>query len=157
MKKKHSIIASCLISLALTANVEAEEAHFAENTLIIPYVSVDFEPGHFVNVQFKLAADGRWDLMSATPIPAWLKALIDELKAEPVANPPAQMIQFTYHGATVYYLPPRCCDIMSILYDADGNVLCSPDGGLTGKGDGRCPDFIETIKDEVVIWRDNRS
>ena len=157
MKNTHSVIAGCFISLALTTNVWAEGPHFAEDILTIPHVNVDFEPGHFVDVQFKLAADGRWDLMNATPIPAWLKVLIDELKAESVANPPAQIIQYTYNGATVYYLPPKCCDIMSVLYDVEGNVLCSPDGGLTGEGDGRCPDFAETATEEVVIWRDDRS
>jgi hypothetical protein len=163
MKKTHSVVAGGMISVALaTSSVWAEEAHFAEGILTIPQVVVDFEPGSFVNVQFKLAADGRWDLINATPenqpiIPEWLTALIDKLSTEPVANPPAQIIQYTYNKATVYYLPPRCCDIMSVLYDVDGNILCQPDGGITGRGDGQCPDFQDTKTDEVIIWRDERN
>jgi len=161
INKRHSVVAGGIISVALATSVWAEEAHFAEGILTIPQVNVDFEPGSFVNVQFKLAADGRWDLINATPetkpiIPEWLKALIDELSAAPVANPPAQIIQYTYNKATVYYLTPRCCDIMSVLYDVDGNILCHPDGGITGSGDGQCADFPDTKTDEVVIWRDDR-
>jgi hypothetical protein len=86
----------------------------------------------------------------------WLTSLINKLSAAPVANPPAQIIQYQYHGATVYYLPERCCDIPSFLYDMDGNFLCSPDGGITGGGDFQCPDFISTKTQELVIWRDKR-
>lgn len=89
-------------------------------------------------------------------IPDWLTTLIDELSTEPVANPPAQISQYTYNGATVYYLPAKCCDIMSDLYDVNGKVLCNPDGGLTGAGDGQCTDFHDTRKDKVIIWQDNR-
>ncbi len=91
------------------------------------------------------------------PIPEWLKALIDELSTAPVANPPAKIIRYFYDGATVYYLPPRCCDIRSVLYDVDGNIICHPDGGITGSGDGQCPDFRDTKTDEVIIWRDERN
>ena len=88
--------------------------------------------------------------------PDWLTALIAQLESEPVANPPAVLAQYEYKGQTVYYLPPRCCDVPSVVYGQAGNVICSADGGLTGKGNGRCPDFFAERKDEKIIWRDKR-
>ena len=90
------------------------------------------------------------------PRPEWVTALIRELESEPVANPPAQLIRYDYQGQAVYYLPPRCCDIPSNVYNATGAVICQADGGLRGDGDGRCPDFFTLRKDEKIIWRDPR-
>ena len=86
----------------------------------------------------------------------WLRDLIRRLENVPVANPPRSIIQYTYKGQIVYYLPPPCCDIFSDLYDADGNLLGHPDGGITGRGDGKLPDFREESTDERTIWADDR-
>jgi hypothetical protein len=91
-----------------------------------------------------------------TKTPDWLATLIKTLESQPVANPPARLTEFEYRGQTVYYLPPRCCDIPSKLYDAKGAVMCSPDGGLTGRGDGRCADFFSERRNERPIWSDSR-
>ncbi len=88
--------------------------------------------------------------------PAWVDALIASFEAAPVANPPLSITRFTYHEATVYFVPARCCDIPSRLYDAEGTPLCAPDGGFTGRGDGRCRDFREERQEERLIWRDVR-
>lgn len=98
----------------------------------------------------------------ATPTPAadapeWLAGIIAELQSEPVANPPATILMYQYQGRTVYYLRPRCCDVASTVYDSTGAIICSADGGLTGKGDGRCPDFFEKRTDEKLVWHDERS
>ncbi len=90
------------------------------------------------------------------PLPTWLTALIDSLESQPVANPPAFIARYHYRSQEVYYLPPRCCDIMSNLYDTAGAIICHPDGGLSGTGDGRCPDFFLQRTDERVVWRDAR-
>jgi hypothetical protein len=89
--------------------------------------------------------------------PGWLAALVAQLEREPVANPPAFIARYQYKGDTVYYLPPRCCDVAGELYNAAGSVICGPDGGLTGRGDGRCPDFFTERKDESIVWRDTRA
>lgn len=89
-------------------------------------------------------------------LPAWLMTVIAELESQPVANPPASITRYEYHGTGVYYLSPRCCDIPSVLYNADGAVLCRPDGGFDGRGDGRCPDFLSARKNGVLVWRDPR-
>lgn len=91
-----------------------------------------------------------------TKPPEWVAALIARLESEPVANPPASITRFDYRGQPVYYLPPRCCDIPSTLYDAAGAVLCSPDGGFIGRGDGRCAGFFTERTNEHNVWRDKR-
>ena len=88
--------------------------------------------------------------------PSWLTALIARLESEPVANPPATIGRYDYKGQVVFFLPQRCCDQMSVLYGLDGSVICHPDGGITGKGDGRCSDFFAQRRDERLVWRDSR-
>lgn len=66
------------------------------------------------------------------PMPEWLRAL-----------PHKGAMQYRYQNQTVYYVPPGCCDLPGTLYDRQGNVLCHPDGGFTGLGDRRCPDFAD--------------
>jgi hypothetical protein len=89
--------------------------------------------------------------------PAWLSNLIREFEQEPVANPPLSVSEFRYRGQRVYYVPPQCCDVSSTLYDSTGAVLCSPDGGITGHGDGTCPDFFQAREQERRVWQDPRS
>jgi hypothetical protein len=93
---------------------------------------------------------------SVNSVPAWLTALTREVEAQPVANPPAVIASYDYKGQNVYFLPQRCCDIMGVLYRADGSVMCHPDGGFAGSGDGRCTDFFVERKNERIIWRDAR-
>ena len=93
----------------------------------------------------------------ASTSPAWLTTVIRQLETQPVANPPAFVARYEYKGDTVYFVPQRCCDVMSVVYRSDGAVLCQADGGLTGKGDGRCPDFFAERRNERIIWRDPRS
>src|SRR5688500_14103807 len=91
------------------------------------------------------------------PEPAFVARLIATYEAEPVANPPRSIWRYDYRGSAVYYVPPVCCDVPSALYDTTGTAICSPDGGLTGRGDGRCPDFFERRTGEALVWRDPRS
>lgn len=83
--------------------------------------------------------------------PDWLAALIDEF--EQALDPPTLVARYDYHGQVVYYVGPRCCDVPSTLYSSAGTILCSPDGGYTGDGDGRCPDFFAQRRNEKVLWR----
>jgi hypothetical protein len=89
--------------------------------------------------------------------PQWVTVLIAKYATEPVGNPPQSIWRYEFQGQTVYYTPPQCCDQMGILYDANGTIMCYPDGGLTGKGDGRCPDFGALRTDEKLIWQDTRT
>lgn len=69
-------------------------------------------------------------------------------------NPTAKIYSYQYNGETVYYFPAHCCDVPSKVYDSNCNLICSPDGGLTGSGDGLCNDFFSTRTDEKLIWED---
>lgn len=94
---------------------------------------------------------------SSPQVPAAVSVLIRDIEAQPVWNPPAFVARYDYAGRDVYYVPPHCCDIFGDLYDSTGNVICHPDGGIAGHGDGRCPDFVSTRTNETVIWRDKRT
>ena len=87
---------------------------------------------------------------------SWITEWIKREESNPVANPPASLTKCTYKNQTVYYVPSRCCDIRSALYDDKGEAICSPDGGITGKGDGKCSDFLETRTNCEVVWQDSR-
>ena len=84
------------------------------------------------------------------PNPAWVTELITQ---ESKSANTTSIIRCSYANKTVYYIPPKYADIPSILYDAAGKEICSPDGGLTGKGDGKCSDFFETRSNCTTIWR----
>jgi uncharacterized protein DUF6970 len=110
-----------------------------------------------VTVSATLAACGSaGPAASPTPLPAAAATLIRQLESQPKANPPAYVASYEYQGEVVYYVPPRCCDIFGDLYDAAGQLICHPDGGLAGHGDGRCPDFPGQRRNETIIWRDRR-
>lgn len=49
-----------------------------------------------------------------------------------------------------------CCDLKSDLYDANGNLICHPDGGYAGTGDGKCQEFFAERKDGRQLWDDTR-
>jgi hypothetical protein len=66
---------------------------------------------------------------------------------------PPRIVQYKYNGGTVYYIPPLFPDGFSDLLDSACNMICHPDGGITGKGDGKCKDFFTSRTDEKVIWK----
>ena len=89
--------------------------------------------------------------------PTWVDQLIAQFEREPVGNPPQSIWRYEYNGKVVYYVPAQCCDMRSTLYDADGKVICAPSGGITGRGDLRCPDFQAKRTGETLIWQDART
>ena len=89
--------------------------------------------------------------------PDCIDELIIKFQNEPVGNPPQSIWRYEYNGEIVYYVPPQCCDQFSILYDSECNFICAPDGGFSGRGDGRCPDFFTNRTNEKLVWKDPRS
>lgn len=89
-------------------------------------------------------------------LPACVKDKVAYYKNNPAQNPPAQVWEYQYQGQTVYYLPPICCDQFGELYDQHCNLICYPDGGITGRGDGKCEDFFATRQNGKLIWEDKR-
>ena len=64
--------------------------------------------------------DDRTSPTDADPLPEWLVTLTEQLESQPVANPPAYIARREYAAGVYYYLPPRCCDIPSSLFDSEG-------------------------------------
>jgi hypothetical protein len=88
--------------------------------------------------------------------PEWVDQLIVKFQSEPVGDPPRSIWRYKHKGDVVYYIPAVCCDQYDLLYGYVGNVICAPDGGYSGDGDGRCPDFFAKRTDEKLVWRDPR-
>jgi hypothetical protein len=88
--------------------------------------------------------------------PAFVDQLIRQFESGPKKNPPGSIWRYNYKGVIVFYVPPSCCDVPSELYKSDGDLICAPDGGMTGDGDGRCPDFFQTRSEELNVWTDGR-
>ena len=89
--------------------------------------------------------------------PDWVNNLVAEFKSQPVGNPPQSIWQYMYKDKIVYYIPPQCCDQFSALYDESGLLICAPDGGFSGTGDGKCTDFFNERINEKLIWKDTRT
>lgn len=95
--------------------------------------------------------------VSSNTIPSCIAQKIEAIKKEEVRNPPAKVYQYEYQGKIVYFFPQYCCDVFSELHDENCTLICHPDGGITGMGDGKCSGFFTDRKNEVLIWEDERS
>ena len=91
-----------------------------------------------------------------TARPPWLKARIAAVLAERKRNPITRILRYDYDGKIVYYISAPCCDQYSDVLDTKGKLVCHPDGGITGKGDGQCPDFEKRKSNEKLVWQDPR-
>ncbi|MDA3906395.1 MAG: hypothetical protein PF484_09995 [Bacteroidales bacterium] len=101
-----------------------------------------------------LSACEKLDL--AADIHSCIEEKIKEIKKEELRNPPAQVWKWEVDGDTYYYFTSDCCDQYNYLYDSDCNVVCAPDGGFTGTGDGNCPNFNGQIV-KTLVWEDDRA
>lgn len=101
-----------------------------------------------------LLSCGKKDIASGTP--SCIENKIKEIAGGEVWNPPAKVFRYLYKNETVYYISPRCCDFPSVLLDEKCTAICSPDGGITGQGDGLCSDFFDVRTNEKLIWEDKR-
>jgi predicted transcriptional regulator len=91
-----------------------------------------------------------------TGIPSCVQQKIDEIKAQPKWNPPAQVEEYIYKGKRVFAFSSNCCDQYNPVYDEACNYICAPSGGMTGKGDRKCEDFATDAKFVRVVWKDER-
>lgn len=65
---------------------------------------------------------------------------------------PEAVDRWSWDGEVVYRADFGCCDMYTEVYDLDCNYLCAPDGGLTGTGDGTCPDFFDEATHLDTVW-----
>lgn len=61
------------------------------------------------------------------------------------------VVRYLSEGKPYYYVRSPCCDLHNHLYDSDGNYLCAPEGGFTGRGDGKCPSGLHLKHSEGVV------
>lgn len=85
-------------------------------------------------------------------LPPCIKNKIDSFKLKEVHEKPQRVTEYTYKGKKVYYIVMPCCDFFNEVYDDTCNFLGSPDGGFTGQGDGKLPDFFKEATHEKLIW-----
>ena len=95
------------------------------------------------------------DETTTLSVPTCISEKIQELKDETIRNPPAQIWQWEVDGGTYFYISSDCCDQFNYLYNEACDIVCSPDGGFSGAGDGSCPEFTGEIK-KTLIWKDSR-
>jgi hypothetical protein len=88
--------------------------------------------------------------------PQWLRQRIQTILATRKRNPIIRIVRYQYNDQTVYYESAPCCDQQSTLYDVKGGILCHPEGGITGKGDGKCANFDKRRTNEQLVWQDPR-
>ena len=91
---------------------------------------------------------------SSDTMPACLQAIVKSMAAEPNGSPQS-VARYSYKAQTVYYLVSPCCDKYNIVYDSACNILGYPDGGFTGKGDGKMLDFATGASGKEIIWKKN--
>lgn len=88
-------------------------------------------------------------------VPNCVRKEIRKILNEPVQNPGAKVWKWEDDANTYYYITSGCCDQFNYLYDDKCNVVCAPDGGFTGTGDGNCPVFQGNIQ-QTLVWEDTR-
>lgn len=88
-----------------------------------------------------------------TKLPTCIKNKIDSFKLKEVHEQPQSVVEYMYKGKKVYYVVMPCCDFFNEVYDEHCNYLGAPNGGFTGKGDGKIPDFDEVAKPGKTIWK----
>lgn len=85
-------------------------------------------------------------------MPPCLVTKIEGMKTDTKVNPPQSVIQYTYKGTAVFYITAGCCDQFNPVYNSDCDYLGAPDGGITGKGDGKISDFFANATNKKVVW-----
>jgi len=88
--------------------------------------------------------------------PNCIKNKIEKIINNNVSNPPTQVWKWKVDEATYYYITSDCCDQYNYLYNEQCELICAPDGGIIGTGDGKCPNFTGDIL-KTLIWKDPRN
>ena len=86
-------------------------------------------------------------------MPPCMVSIIEEMQKDPKANQPQSVTQYSYKGNAVFYIASGCCDQYNPVYSSDCVYLGAPDGGITGKGDGKLTDFAANATEAKVVWK----
>lgn len=88
-------------------------------------------------------------------LPYCIKTKIVSILANEVNNPTTQIWKWKVDDKTYYYITSNCCDQYNYLYNSNCEIVCAPDGGISGNGDGNCPSFTTEIQ-KTLVWEDPR-
>ena len=91
-----------------------------------------------------------------TDVPNCIEKKIKKAMNASVQNPPMEVWKWTDNSNTYYYVTSGCCDQFNYLYDDKCNIVCAPDGGFSGGGDGNCPTLQGTVV-KTLVWKDPRN
>lgn len=80
-------------------------------------------------------------------LPDWLKEKTSKSKLK------ITVVRHEHEGKTYYLISSHVPDGYTNLYDSDGNRICAPWGGISGRGYGQCPDFVKDLKNGTVVWK----
>lgn len=67
----------------------------------------------------------------------------------------SKVYNYNFEGQKYYYFQNGhggCADSFNDLYNEKGELLCHPDGGISGGGDGKCGDYYIGINNALLIW-----
>jgi hypothetical protein len=111
----------------------------------------------FIILLLACSANKKVQVIQAIPeMPPCLEAKIKVMASDQGEGSPISVTKYSYRQQTVYYVVSPCCDKFNIVYDSACNVLGHPDGGFTGRGDGKMPDFRKEATNAKLIWKVNK-
>jgi hypothetical protein len=83
----------------------------------------------------------------------WLHEEIAQLDAMTFVETPVVSIwEVSREGKPAYFFVAACCDRNNLLFDAGGQYICSPSGGHTGWGDGKCATPMDRETYAKFMW-----
>ncbi|MEY4930135.1 MAG: hypothetical protein RI909_859 [Bacteroidota bacterium] len=97
-------------------------------------------------VFFLLSCDNT-DTMEKESYPGCLQTMIKS------ANSPLEIWSYLYNKEIVFLAIADCCDQYDVVYSSNCTVVCSPSGGFSGQGDGKCPDFFNKATKGTLVWK----
>ena len=104
------------------------------------------------SVLFFMSCAAHKKVQEVKELPPCLETKIETMSANSREGVPQSITRYLYKGQTVYYMLSPCCDKYNIVFDSDCNILGFPDGGYTGRGDGKMPDFHKKAVKDKIVW-----
>ncbi len=86
-------------------------------------------------------------------LPDWLRIRLADYDAQTGAAAPRVVYEVRYGDGVAYFTKAGCCDQLDPLVDARGVLVCYPSGGITGRGDGKCPGALPPVAGWREVWR----